>query len=179
MICSKLARQFNFSHTAIKQLSSYLSNRYQIINNGGLRSSILPLKKALFLYLSCQPNWFDHTLMKLNEDLGRIFNEKIIMDYNLILKKSKALKIRNRNVTLTNNICNMFCNSTVEVVDSTKILGIIFNKNLYSMLITEAFTPLYIHLLSIHNNPTNTTISIDYKLSQKLGCLTFYSPFLR
>lgn len=116
------------------------------------------------LYISCKPTDVTNCIHKLNQDLTRIANWASTNGLCLNSKKSKAMIIGNTNLVSSILPPIQISNSPIEIVETARNLGVIFNKNLdwsdhinaicgktFSMLrnlwMTQYYTPLNIRML--------------------------------
>lgn len=194
----KLKKMFKFSPSAVRLISSYLTNRTQSVYNNGntsrplstsrgvpqgsilgpllytIYSNDLPLqikhsKMQMYaddvqLYLSCTKSSINHKVIELNNDLNKILVWASANGLCLNPRKSKCLIIRKRTVKINDDINIYLGDSKIEIVETVKNLGVVFNKSLnwsdhinqtcgriYGMLrslwITQHFTPPKIRML--------------------------------
>lgn len=196
-LCLKLSKMFNFSPTAVKLISSYLTNRSQSVSNGVSISKSLPVVRGVpqgsilgpllyslyandlpqqlqycniqmyaddvQLYLSSNKASIRNKVQELNDDLNKIFTWATANGLRLNPRKSKCIIIAKKSIVVDE--INIFLgDSKIDVVNTVRNLGIVFNKTLtwsdhihiscgrtYSMLrslwITQYFTPPKIRML--------------------------------
>lgn len=82
------------------------------------------------IYISSKNDLIYECSVKLNEDLNKVSAWAASNGLYLNPKKSKCLVISKRNQHIPPDICITLGNQTIEFVESTKNLGIIFNKSL-------------------------------------------------
>lgn len=116
------------------------------------------------VYISSPANELSSTINKLNKDLYNIYSWATANGLCLNPKKSKCIIIQKRSKRISYDVDVLINNQKIEIVQSAKNLGLIFNNTLtwsnhvnsivgqtYSKLrslwATQSFTPLYIRSL--------------------------------
>lgn len=116
------------------------------------------------LYISCVPDDVAECIDKVNFDLNKVYKWATANGLSLNAKKSKAMIIGKVNSLSVNFPAIVINNSKIEIVETAKNLGVIFNKHLnwsnhinavcgktYAMLrnlwMTQYYTPLHIRML--------------------------------
>lgn len=82
------------------------------------------------VYLSCKKNLINECISKLNDDLRRIHEWASLNKLHINPKKSKCLIVSKRRQKIPTDISIKLGNQKIEIVESTRNLGIIFDKEL-------------------------------------------------